>query len=113
MTSPATSGPIRPRVHPDNVANAMKLTVEMFGLSPFVDTNAVEVEVANDASLAQLIEALGRKLPALRGRVIDTEQNRLVENYGLYINTQFVSGDEPVRLKQGDRVVLILLATGG
>jgi hypothetical protein len=52
----------------------MKLTVEMFGLSPFTDTNAVEVEVevevedGAEASLDQVIAALGRKLPALRGR---------------------------------------------
>jgi hypothetical protein len=91
----------------------MKLNVEMFGLSPFVDTNAVEVEVEGDSSLPRVIEALGHKLPALRGRVIDPDQNRLVENYGLYVNGQFVSGDEPVRLKASDRVVLILLATGG
>jgi hypothetical protein len=91
----------------------MKLTVEMFGLSPFVDTNAVEVDIEGDGSLARLIEALGRKLPALSGRVIDPEHNRLFENYGLYINSQFVSGEEPVHLKANDRVVLILLATGG
>jgi hypothetical protein len=95
----------------------MKLTVEMFGLSPFTDTNAVEVEVevedGAEASLDQVIAALGRKLPALRGRVIDPARDRLVENYGLYVNSQFVSDDDQVRVKQTDRVVLILLATGG
>ena len=90
----------------------MKLTVEMFGLSPHTEENSVVVEVENEATLGQLMEAIGRKIPSLKGRVIQSD-NRLVENYGLYVNGEFVSDDRAVRLKQSDRVVLILLATGG
>ncbi len=90
----------------------MNLTVEMFGLSPYTEANSANVEVEDGATIAQLLEKVGGKLPQLRGRVIQ-QNNRLVENYGLYINGEFVSDDSAVRIKQGDRVVLILLATGG
>jgi molybdopterin converting factor small subunit len=90
----------------------VNLAVEMFGLSPHTEANLVNVEVENGATIGQLLEELGRKVPKLRGRVIQPD-NRLVENYGLYINGEFVSDDAAVRIKQGDRVVLILLATGG
>ena len=90
----------------------MNLTVEMFGLSPYTEANSVNVDVENGATIGQLLEKLGGKLPQLKGRVIQPD-NGLVENYGLYINGEFVSDDSAVRIKQGDRVVLILLATGG
>lgn len=92
---------------------SMKRTVEMFGLSPFADTNAVDIELPDDSSVQQLIGALGEAMPSLRGRVIQEGQNKLIENYGLYINGQFVSDDANVRIRHVDRVVLILLATGG
>ena len=90
----------------------MNLAVEMFGLSPYTEANSVSVEVEDGATLGQLLQALGYKVPQLKGRVIQSD-NRLVENYGLYINGEFVSDEGAVRLNQGDRVVLILLATGG
>jgi molybdopterin converting factor small subunit len=84
----------------------------MFGLSPHTEANSVNVDVEHEATIGQLLERLGTKLPQLRGRVIQPD-NKLVENYGLYINGEFVSDDSAVRIKEGDRVVLILLATGG
>ncbi len=90
----------------------MKLTVEMFGLSPYTEENSVGVDLENGATLAQLLEAIGQKMPSLKGRVIQSD-NRLVENYGLYINGEFVADERAVKLKERDRVVLILLATGG
>jgi hypothetical protein len=91
----------------------MKHTIEMFGLSPFAETNAVDIDLQDNAGIEQLIEALGKAMPSFRGRVIQEERNSLVENYGLYINGQFISDDQDVRIKPGDRIVLILLATGG
>lgn len=90
----------------------MNLTVEMFGLSPYTEANSANVDVENGATIGHLLEQLARKVPQLKGRVIQPD-NRLVENYGLYINGEFVTDNAAVRIKQGDRVVLILLATGG
>jgi hypothetical protein len=91
----------------------MKLNVEMYGLSPFTDTNEVDVEVKEDAGLPDLIAALVKKIPSFKGRVIQAGDSRLVETYGMYVNGRFVDQDERLQLKPDDRVVLILLATGG
>ncbi len=90
----------------------MKLTVEMFGLSPFTEANSVDVEVQEEASISHLLEAMARKMPSLVGRVIQPG-GKLVENYGLYVNSEFITDDHNIRFKKSDRVVLILLATGG
>jgi hypothetical protein len=94
-------------------STTMTLTVEMFGLSPFAQTNSVRVEVPEQATVQELVAALAANVPSLVGHVIQTDGRNLVENYGFYINSLFVSDDQDVRLKSGDRVVLILLATGG
>ena len=96
-----------------DTSHPTKFTVEMFGLSPFTEDNSVEVEMREGASVAELVAALRKKMPAFRGRVIMADQDRLVENYGFYVNGEFVSDEGTVVLKQGDRIVLILLATGG
>ena len=92
---------------------SLKYKIEMFGLSPFTEDNAVELELSDGAGLPELFAALGHKLPSFKGRVIDPATSRLVENYGLYVNGQFVSEHEDVRVRATDRIVLILLAVGG
>ena len=59
-------------------AEKMKLTVEMFGLSPFTEANSVDVEVQGGASMTQLLEATRRKMPSLLGHVIQSG-GKLVE----------------------------------
>jgi hypothetical protein len=91
----------------------MKLTVEMYGLSPYTELNKIEIEVENGAGIGELIGELGKTLPAFEGTVKEKGTNRLIEKYGIYLNSQFISQDEPVKLKPNDRVVLILQAVGG
>jgi hypothetical protein len=91
----------------------VKYTVEMFGLSPFTEDNAVELEMKEDATLSDLFASLAEKMPSFKGRVIEEGQRRLVENYGIYVNGQFISDHQDVRVKSTDRIVLILLAVGG
>jgi hypothetical protein len=85
----------------------------MFGLSPFTEENAVELDMDDGATLTQLFAALAARMPSLRDRVIDTRSGRLIENYGIYVNGQFVSDHQDFRVKPTDRIVLILLAVGG
>ncbi len=91
----------------------MKLTVEMYGLSPHTELNKVDVELEDGAGFSELIGVLGQKISAFEGTVKEKGKNRLIEKYGLYLNSQFISQDEPVQLKPGDRVVIILQAVGG
>jgi len=91
----------------------MKLTVEMYGLSPYTELNKVDLDLKDGAEIGELVGALGKKLPAFEGNVKEKGTNRLIEKYGIYLNSQFISQDEPVKLKANDRVVIILQAVGG
>jgi len=92
----------------------IKFLVEMFGLSPEITgLQEVEVELEDGASPTDVIARLRREIPALEGPVIRCEEDRLVEHYGFYINGRFYTGDEEVQLKDGDRIVLLALASGG
>lgn len=91
----------------------MKLIVEMYGLAPYTELNKVDLELEDGAGIGDLIGALGKKLPAFEGQVKEKGTNRLIEKYGIYLNSQFISQDEPVKLKPHDRVVIILQAVGG
>jgi|WetSurMetagenome_2_1015567.scaffolds.fasta_scaffold202064_1 hypothetical protein len=91
----------------------MKLTVEMYGLSPYTNLNKIDIDLEAESGIPQFISAIGQKIPTFEGHVKEAGINRLVETYGLYINGQFVQQDDPIKLKSGDRVVIILLAVGG
>jgi molybdopterin converting factor small subunit len=88
--------------------------VEMFGLSDEITgLRKVEVELKDGASPRDVIAALRREIPALEGPIIRCGENQLVDHYGFYINGRFYAGDEEVQLKDGDRIVLLALASGG
>ncbi len=91
----------------------MKLTVEMYGLSPYTEDNSVNVEVKDSAGFKNLLGAIVRKIPSLEGHVIRSDTNSLVETFGIYLNGRFIDQNEAIKLKPDDRVVIILLATGG
>jgi molybdopterin converting factor small subunit len=86
----------------------------MFGLPrQLTSLPGVEVELNESAGIQQLIAALKSKIPALEGPVILQGIDRLTDNYAFVINGEFHLTDSDIRLKNGDRIVLILLATGG
>ncbi len=88
--------------------------VEMFGLPPKITPlRQIEVTLEDKAHLNSLIATLRRKIPELNGGVIRAEADRLVDEYGFYINGQFYVGNEEIQLQNGDRVVLLALAPGG
>ncbi|GAI05281.1 unnamed protein product [marine sediment metagenome] len=73
----------------------------------------MEVELKDGASLGDVIAALRREIPALEGRVIRTGENRLMEQCAFNINGRFYLDDREVQLQNGDRILLLTLATGG
>ena len=88
--------------------------VEMYGISPGItDQTRAEVQITEGAGIKELIDALKAKIPSLEGQVIQSGSSRLTESYALIINGQFYMGDNEVKLQKGDRVVLVMLATGG
>jgi molybdopterin converting factor small subunit len=91
-----------------------KATVQMFGLPKQITALPdVEVDLSDQAGVQQLTAALNSKIPALEGSVILPGTDRLTDNYAFVINGEFHLSDSDVRIKNGDRIVLILLATGG
>jgi hypothetical protein len=89
----------------------VKLTVEMYGLSPYTEDNSVIIEVKNGVGRSDLLRAVVREIPSLEGHVIQSD--RLLETYGMYLNGRFIEQDELIEVEPDDRVVIILLATGG
>jgi len=92
----------------------IKCVVKLFGLShEITELQEVEVELKDGANLGDVIAALGRKIPALEGRVIRVGENRLMEHYAFNINGRFYLNDKEVQLQDCGRIALLTLATGG
>lgn len=92
----------------------IKCTVEMWGLPREVSgLSEVEVSVKENAGLPDVIAALKRKVPKLEGAVIASGANRLEDTCVFNIGGQFLQEEEKVTLRNGDRLRLLTLATGG
>ena len=88
--------------------------VQLFGLPREVtELREVEIELTDGASLGDVIAALRREIPALEGRVIRAGENRLMEHCAFNINGHFYLDDKEIQLQDGDRILLLTLATGG
>jgi molybdopterin converting factor small subunit len=91
-----------------------QLKIEMFGVPPEVaPSRNVEVALDDGAAIPELVAALRKAAPALEGRVIQSGKDRLADGYSLNINGRFYTGEKRVRLKAGDSVALVMLASGG
>ena len=92
----------------------MRCVVEMFGLpQEITKLRQVEVELKDKAGLRDLIAALRRKIPTLEGHAIHAGEDRLRQYYAFNVNGYFYSDDSELQLQDGDRVGLLLLASGG
>ena len=92
----------------------IRCIVQLFGLPhEITELHEVEVELKDGASLGDVIAALRREIPALEGRVIRAGENRLMEHCAFNINGRFYLDDREAHLQNGDRILLLTLATGG
>jgi len=92
----------------------IRCIVQLFGLPhEITELHEVEVELKDEAKLGDVIAALRREIPALEGRVIRAGENRLMEHCAFNINGRFYLDDREVQLQNGDRILLLTLATGG
>jgi len=91
-----------------------RYVVEMFGLPYEISgLREVEVKLVDRARLGDIIAALRRTVPALEGIVINTGDDRLTEQFAFNINGRFYFDDSNPKLQEGDRLVLLTLATVG
>ncbi len=88
--------------------------MQMFGLPrEATELREVEVELKDGASLGDVVAALRHEIPALEGHVIRAGENRLMEHCAFNINGRFYLDDRDIQLRDGDRILLLTLATGG
>jgi len=88
--------------------------VQMFGLPPeLTRLYEVAVEVRDGASMAEVIAALRSKIPALEGPVIRPGEDRLEEQYKFNVNGHFYFDGMDFQLHKGDKIALLVPATGG
>jgi len=91
-----------------------RINIEMYGIPQNISQESkITIEIEAKATLKDVVAALRRKIPALEGPVIMQGHNRLTENYTFIINGQFQPGDTDLSIQPDDRIVLVLLATGG
>ncbi|MBN1190476.1 MAG: MoaD/ThiS family protein [Dehalococcoidales bacterium] len=90
------------------------LNVEMYGIPQKITQQyKTSVNLEDEAGLKDVVQALKRKIPALEGPVISRGQDRLTEEYSFIINGRSLPGDSNIKIRPDDRIVLVLLATGG
>jgi len=92
----------------------LKCVIGLFGLPREITSmHEVEVELGDEASLADVIAALRMKIPKLEGPVICDGEDKLTEYYAFNINGRFYTDDKEIRIRFGDNMALLALPTGG
>lgn len=88
--------------------------VELFGIPrQLAGAREVELELPSGATLSEAVAALGRKVPALMGRVIAEGGTSLIEPYALNLNGRAFVQSLEVKIGASDRIVLMTRSAGG
>ncbi|HSW57983.1 MAG TPA: MoaD/ThiS family protein [Dehalococcoidales bacterium] len=91
-----------------------KVKMAMYGLyHGITNLREVELDLPEGAGMAEVVAQMRLKIPALEGPVIRQGENRLVELYKFNINGQFYFDGMDFKLAPGDRIALLVPATGG
>jgi hypothetical protein len=89
-------------------------TVELFGLpNDLAGRRNVEVELEDEADLTDIVAALRRELPALEGRIIQPDEDRLARHYSFNVNGRFHFEDYHVKVHPSDHILILTFALGG
>jgi molybdopterin converting factor small subunit len=90
------------------------IKMPMYGLHHAItNLKDVELELDEGASMADVIAAMRKKIPSLEGPVIRPGEDRLVELYKFNLNGHFFFDGMDFKLRPGDRIALLVPATGG
>ena len=89
-------------------------TVELFGVARLLaKTQAVFLSLPHEATLSDVYSALAERLPILVGRVIAPDWGSLSAGYACNINGLDFAHDPDVKVKPGDRVLILSSDAGG
>jgi molybdopterin converting factor small subunit len=88
--------------------------VHLYGLDHKLTTaRDVDIELEDGASIAQVIAGIKKKIPQLDGPVFIQGEDRLGEGYKFNVNGHFYFDGMDFQLHPGDRIALLLPASGG
>ena len=92
--------------------NTISVSVELFGIARMLTkTQSVSLDLNEGATLAQVFSALGEKLPALVGRVLNS--GGLINGYSCNVNgLNFVRAPD-VKVSSGDKIFILSADAGG
>lgn len=92
--------------------NTISVSVELFGVARMLTkTQSVSLDLNEGATLAQVFSALGEKLPALVGRVLNS--GGLIHGYSCNLNgLNFVRAPD-VKVSSGDKIFILSADAGG
>jgi molybdopterin-guanine dinucleotide biosynthesis protein A len=92
--------------------NSISVSVELFGVARLLTkTRSVSLDLHEGATLAQVFSALGEKLPALVGRVLNS--GGLINGYSCNVNgLNFVRAPD-VKVSSGDKIFILSADAGG
>ena len=92
--------------------NSISVSVELFGVARLLaKTQFVSLDLAQGATLAQVLSALAEKLPALAGRVINAEG--LISGYSCNINGLTFVRAPSEKIRSGDKIFILSADAGG
>lgn len=95
-------------------AKPISCTVELFGVARLrAKVKTVALELAGDASLAQVFLALAEKLPTLVGPVITPARDNLAQGQACNVNGREFVRDGAVKIRSGDRIFIVSADAGG
>lgn len=95
-----------------NKRNSISVSVELFGVARLLaKTQFVSLDLAQEATLAQVFSALADKLPVLVGRVINSDG--LVSGYTCNLNGLDFVRTPNTKLSSGDKIFILSADAGG
>jgi molybdopterin-guanine dinucleotide biosynthesis protein A len=95
-------------------ATPVDCTAELFGVARIVaGTAEVRLALPADATLSDAFAALAEKLPALVGRVIDSDRRGLVSGYTCNVNGLDFVRDSQAAIASGDSIIIMSADAGG
>ncbi len=92
----------------------MSVTVELFGHARLVcGQKEIALELPTETSSSDLARALRASVPSLTGVVVDENGDGLMASYTVNLNgLSFLEGS-PVRIEEGDRILVFSSQAGG
>lgn len=92
--------------------NCISVCIELFGVARLLaKTQFVSLDLAQEATLAQVFSALAAKLPVLVGRVINSDG--LVSGYTCNINGLAFVRTPHTKISSGDKIFILSADAGG